>query len=96
MDYLIRDMRNEEFGLLEDFLFEAIFVPEGFEREIARNIIYDDAKCRATFAGFGELPDDRAVIAEADGYDETNDSWCTRNNQPTSYLPPSGRSEALR
>lgn len=41
MDYLIRDMRNEEFSLLEDFLFEAIFVPEGFEGEISRVIIGD-------------------------------------------------------
>ena len=63
MEYLIRDMRPDEWPLLEEFLYEAIFVPEGFEGEIPRSVIYDDPKCRATFEGFGELPDDRAVVA---------------------------------
>ena len=63
MEYLIRDMRPDEWPLLEEFLYEAIFVPEGFEVEIPRSVIYDDPKCRAAFEGFGELPDDRAVVA---------------------------------
>ena len=29
MDYMIREMRKEEYDLLEDFLYEAIFIPEG-------------------------------------------------------------------
>nr|AHF24233.1 acetyltransferase, GNAT family [uncultured bacterium Contig224] len=57
-------MRPEEWPLLEDFLYEAIFVPEDFEGEIPRSIIYEDPKCRAAFKGFGTLPDDRAVVAE--------------------------------
>ena len=31
MDYVIREMRNEEFGLLGDFLYEAIYIPDGIE-----------------------------------------------------------------
>ena len=31
MEYLIRHMVPEEFPMLEDFLYEAIYVPEGFE-----------------------------------------------------------------
>ena len=31
MDYVIREMRNEEFVLLGDFLYEAIYIPDGIE-----------------------------------------------------------------
>ena len=31
MDYIIREMRNEEYCLLDDFLYEAIYIPEGIE-----------------------------------------------------------------
>ncbi|ACV22886.1 Uncharacterised protein [Slackia heliotrinireducens] len=67
MDYEIRRMKPNEWPLLEDFLYEAIFVPEGFEGEVPRSVIYDDPKCRAAFQGFGTLPDDRAVVATVDG-----------------------------
>ena len=67
MDYEIRHIRQEEWPLLEDFLYEAVFVPEGFEGTIPRSVIYDDPKCRAAYEGFGSLPDDRALVAEADG-----------------------------
>ena len=67
MDYAIRNMREDEWPLLEDFLYEAIFVPEGFEGEVPRSVIYDGPKCRAAFDCFGTLPDDRAVVAEAGG-----------------------------
>ena len=63
MDYTVRRIRQDEWPLLEDFLYEAIYVPEGFEGEIPRSVIYDDPKCRAAFEGFGALPDDRAVLA---------------------------------
>ena len=67
MDYEIRHMRDDERPLLEDFLYEAIYVPEGFEGEIPRSIIHDDPKCRAAYEGFGQLPDDRALVADVDG-----------------------------
>ena len=63
MDFRIRKMAPDEQPLLEDFLYEAIYVPEGFEGELPRSIIYDDPKCRAAFDGFGTLPDDRALVA---------------------------------
>ena len=68
MDYTIRHMKGDEHPLLEDFLYEAIFVPEDFEGEIPRSIIHDDPKCRAAYEGFGKLPDDRALVAEVDGH----------------------------
>ena len=43
MDYEVRHIRQGEWPLLEDFLYEAIFVPEGFEGEIPRSVIYEAA-----------------------------------------------------
>lgn len=67
MNYEVRPMKKEEWPLLEDFLHEAIFVPEGFEGEVPRSVIFDDPKCRAAFERFGAMPDDRAVVAVVDG-----------------------------
>ena len=67
MEYSIRHIRSEEIPLLEDFLYEAIFVPEGFEGEVPRDVIRTDPKCCAAYEGFGTCPDDRALVAEVDG-----------------------------
>ena len=67
MDYLVRDMREDEHALLEEFLYQAIWVPEGFEGEVPRSVVREDLKCRSAFEGFGSLPDDRALVAEAGG-----------------------------
>lgn len=67
MDFEVRHIREDEWQLLEDFLYEAIYVPEGFGGEVPRSVIYDDPKCRAAFEGFGALPDDRAMVAVSNG-----------------------------
>lgn len=67
MDYVIRHIRQEEWPLIEDFLYEAIFIPESFEGEVPRSVIYDDPKCRAAYLRFGSLPDDRALVVVVDG-----------------------------
>ena len=67
MEYEVSPISEDERPLLEDFLYEAIYVPEDFEGEVPRSVIYDDPKCRAAFEGFGMLPDDRAVVAVVDG-----------------------------
>lgn len=67
MDYAIRHIRPDEWPLLADFLYEAIYVPEGFDGEIPRSVIYSDPRCLAAHEGFGSLPDDRALVAEVDG-----------------------------
>ena len=67
MDYIIRNMREDERCLLEEFLYQAIYVPESFEGEVPRDIVRDDPKCRAAYEGFGSLPDDRALVAVVDG-----------------------------
>ena len=67
MDYIIRNMNEDELHLLEEFLYQAIYVPEGFEGEVPHDIVRDDPKCRAAYEGFGSLPDDRALVAVVDG-----------------------------
>ena len=67
MEYKVRNIEEAEYPLLEDFLYEAIFVPKGYEGEVPRSVIYDDPKCRAAYEGFGTLPDDCAVVATVDG-----------------------------
>lgn len=65
MEYIIRKMKQEEYPLLRDFLYEAIFIPEGVEPpprsilELPELQIYTD--------GFGSSVHDRAYAAEADG-----------------------------
>ena len=67
MDTVIRNIYPDEYPLLEDFLYLAIYVPEGFEGKIPRSIVRDDPKCCAAWEGFGTLPDDRALVTEVDG-----------------------------
>ncbi len=67
MEYAIRHMCQYEWPLLEDFLYQAIYVPEGFEGEVPRSLVHDDPKCRAAFEAFGTLDDDRALVAEVAG-----------------------------
>lgn len=61
MDYRIRTMRREEYSLLEDFLYEAIFIPEGVtppEKSIIRQ-----PELQVYIAGFGKK-DDVALAAQ--------------------------------
>lgn len=65
MDYTLRQMRREECPLLNDFLYEAIFIPEGVEPP-PRDII-NKPELRVYVDGFGTQLHDRALAAEADG-----------------------------
>ena len=63
---VIRQMREAEYPLLEDFLYEAIFIPEDFDGEIPRSIIREP-ELAAFIEGFGTLPDDYCLVAEVEG-----------------------------
>ena len=39
MDYIIRGMRSEEYCLLSDFLYEAIYIPDGIEPPPIANLL---------------------------------------------------------
>ena len=61
----IRAFRADEYGLLNTFLYEAIFVPEGTEPP-PREIVFRP-ELQVYTAGFGTKKDDAALAAEADG-----------------------------
>lgn len=66
MECIIREMRKEEFALLDDFLYNAIFIPEGYTKKVPRDIIYSDPLIYASIKDFGTLADDYCLVAEKD------------------------------
>lgn len=65
MDYIIRKMEEDEYPLLRDFLYDAIYVPEGTIPP--KRSIVDAPELQLYIAGFGSQQDDNALIAEVDG-----------------------------
>lgn len=65
MNYKIRKMNNDEYTRLNDFLYEAIFVPEGVEAP-PRNII-NQPELQVYVKDFGNETDDICFVAEVDG-----------------------------
>ena len=63
-DYIVRGIASEDYPLLEDFLYHAIFVPEG-EEEPAREIIFQP-EIYVYIKDFGNK-DDCGVVAEMGG-----------------------------
>ena len=64
MDYKIRKIKETEYPLLKDFLYEAIFVPDGVEAP--PKSIVDAPELQVYISGFGSEPHDIALIAEVD------------------------------
>ena len=62
---IIRPICSEEIPLLEDFLYEAIFIPEGVVAP-ARSII-EQEDLQVYIKDFGSRPDDHCLVAEHDG-----------------------------
>ena len=62
---VIRDIQPEELPLLDDFLYEAIFIPEGISAP-PRSII-ENEDLQVYVRDFGKRPDDRCLVAEVDG-----------------------------
>ena len=62
---IIREIRAEEIPLLDDFLYEAIFIPEGVAAPPRDIIGLDDLQVYVR--DFGQLPDDHCLVAEVDG-----------------------------
>ena len=65
MDYTVRKMHKSEYPLLNDFLYEAIFIPKGTEPP-PRTII-NSPELQVYVKNFGAQPYDRALAAEAEG-----------------------------
>ena len=62
---VIREIRPEEIPLLDDFLYEAIFIPEGVAAPPKEIINQEDLQVYVR--DFGQWPDDHCLVAELDG-----------------------------
>lgn len=65
MEYLIREMRIEEYPILEKFLYEAIFQRDG--EDLLPRVIIDEPSLWIYIDGFGLKEDDYCLCAEACG-----------------------------
>lgn len=65
MNYIIRELSEDEYGLLENFLYEAIFVPEGIPAP--PKSIVRQPELQIYIKDFGGNKDDLCLVAEADG-----------------------------
>ena len=63
MDHIIRAIREPEYPLLEDFLYEAIFIPEGVE--LPPKSIVNTPELQVYIENFGTQIHDKALVAEA-------------------------------
>ena len=61
----IRKLRDDETELLKDFLYEAIFIPEGMEPP-DRSIV-EQPELSLYYERFGNGPADNCLVAEVDG-----------------------------
>lgn len=65
--YTIRQIRKEEIPLLDDFLYEAIYIPPDFVGTVPHDIIYKDESVYSFIKDFGKFDDDYAFVAEVNG-----------------------------
>lgn len=62
---IIREMTAKEYPLLDEFLYNAIFIPEGVKKP-PRDII-KNADLQVYIKDFGKRRDDHCLVAERDG-----------------------------
>ena len=65
MNYTIREMKESEYPLLREFLYEAIYVPEG-EKAPSREVL-NLPELQIYFVDFGDSRHDKALVSEEDG-----------------------------
>ena len=73
MSTIIREIRPEEHDLLREFLYQAIYLPEGVEPP-PRSVV-DLPELQIYIADFGTRPGDRCLVAEAEGK-VAGAAWC--------------------
>lgn len=61
----IRKIRPDEYGLLQEFLYQAIYLPEGVEPP-PRSVIHLP-ELQVYIAGFGAQSGDHCLVAEVEG-----------------------------
>lgn len=65
MNYMIQEIQKHEYPSLNDFLYEAIFIPEGIEPP--PKTIITSPELQVYVEHFGESKDDHGLVAEVDG-----------------------------
>ena len=65
MDYIIREMREDEYPLLKEFLYEAVYVAKGAEPP--DRSITDSPELQVYIRDFGRSRHDSALVAEVNG-----------------------------
>lgn len=65
MNCIVREMRKEEYSLLSDFLYEAIFVPDGMEPP--PKSILNCPELQVYISDFGTKKHDKALVTEVNG-----------------------------
>lgn len=65
MDVTIRKIQKQEYPLLDHFLYEAIFIPEGVEPP--PKTIITSPELQVYVERFGKAKDDYGLVAEVDG-----------------------------
>lgn len=65
MDCIIREMQKDEYCLLSDFLYEAIYIPDGMAAPPKSVITCPELQ--VYIADFGNSIHDKALVAEVDG-----------------------------
>jgi Acetyltransferases len=64
MDYVIRIMKKSEYPLLDNFIYEAIYIPEGVAAPAPAKSVINNPDIQVYIAGFGTEKDDHCVVAE--------------------------------
>ena len=64
MDYRIREISDKEYSVLNDFLYEAIFIPEGIPAPPKEIILKPELQVYVS--DFGERKGDMGLVAETD------------------------------
>ena len=64
MNYIIREIKEEEYPILSDFQYEAIFIPESMEKP--PKAIIEQSELQVYIADFGK-EDDWCLVAEVQG-----------------------------
>lgn len=64
MDYIIRELKAEEYDLLNDFLYEAIFQPD--DENLTPKSIIQKPELQVYIKDFGKKKDDFCLCAEVD------------------------------
>lgn len=64
MDYLINELRKEEYKILDTILYKTIFIPEGFP--VPPRAIINQPDLEIYIRNFGKYKDDLCLVCEVD------------------------------